>query len=110
MSSIPRRPARPVSWVYSPGVRNSWRSPVYFDSFSMTTDRAGGEGALHRLLEGRHHPGVVGGDAGLEAAQPVAVVQDPQVVVGQRLHLGLGDGPDRGPLLGRGQAQAGVEA
>ena len=37
----PRRPARPVSWVYSPGVRNSWRSPVNFESFSMTTDRAG---------------------------------------------------------------------
>ena len=30
-----------MSWVYSPGVRNSWRSPVNFDSFSMTTDRAG---------------------------------------------------------------------
>ena len=38
---MPRRPARPVSWVYSPGLRNSWRSPVNFDSFSMTTDRAG---------------------------------------------------------------------
>ena len=38
---MPRRPARPVSWVYSPGVRNSWRSPVNFDSFSMTTVRAG---------------------------------------------------------------------
>ena len=40
-SSIPRRPARPVSWVYSPGVRNSCFSPVHFDSFSMTTVRAG---------------------------------------------------------------------
>ena len=38
---MPRRPARPVSWVYSPGVRNSWRSPVNFESFSMTTERAG---------------------------------------------------------------------
>ncbi len=38
---MPRRPARPVSCVYSPGVRNSWRSPVNFDSFSMTTERAG---------------------------------------------------------------------
>ena len=38
---MPRRPARPVSCVYSPGVRNSWCSPVNFDSFSITTDRAG---------------------------------------------------------------------
>ena len=40
-ASIPRRPARPVSWVYSPGVRNSWRSPVNLESFSITTVRAG---------------------------------------------------------------------
>ena len=40
-SSIPRLPARPVSCVYSPGVRNSCCSPVNFDSFSITTDRAG---------------------------------------------------------------------
>ena len=40
-SSMPRRPARPVSWVYSPGVRNSWRSPVNLDIFSITTERAG---------------------------------------------------------------------
>ena len=38
---MPRRPARPVSCVYSPGVRNSWCSPVNFESFSMTTERAG---------------------------------------------------------------------
>ena len=79
---MPRRPARPVSWVYSPGVRNSWCSPVNFESFSITTDRAGmlipsesvsvanttlhqpgGEGLLHRLLHRRHHARVVGGDA-----------------------------------------------
>ena len=40
-SSRPRRPARPVSWVYSPGVRNWWWSPVNFVSFSITTVRAG---------------------------------------------------------------------
>ena len=40
-TSMPRRPARPVSCVYSPGVRNSWRSPVNFVSFSITTERAG---------------------------------------------------------------------
>ena len=38
---MPRRPARPVSCVYSPGVRNSWRSPVNFESFSITTVLAG---------------------------------------------------------------------
>ena len=40
-SSMPRRPARPVSCVYSPGVSISWWSPVNFVSFSMTTVRAG---------------------------------------------------------------------
>ena len=40
-SSMPRRPARPVSWVYSPGVSISWWSPVNLVSFSMTTVRAG---------------------------------------------------------------------
>ncbi len=39
--SIPRRPARPVSWVYSPGVSSSWRSPCHFISRSITTVRAG---------------------------------------------------------------------
>ena len=38
---MPRRPARPVSWVYSPGVRNARASPVNFVSRSMTTVRAG---------------------------------------------------------------------
>ena len=38
---MPRRPARPVSWVYSPGVRNSWWSPVNLVSFSITTHLAG---------------------------------------------------------------------
>ncbi len=39
--SIPRRPARPVSWVYSPGVSSSWRSPCHLVSRSMATVRAG---------------------------------------------------------------------
>ncbi len=38
---MPRRPARPVSWVYSPGVTSAWVSPFHFESFSMTTERAG---------------------------------------------------------------------
>jgi hypothetical protein len=40
-SSIPLRPARPVSCVYSPGVRKAWRSPVNLLSFSTATARAG---------------------------------------------------------------------
>jgi hypothetical protein len=39
--SMPRRPARPVSWVYSPGVMSTWASPFHFDSRSITTVRAG---------------------------------------------------------------------
>ena len=71
---MPRRPARPVSWVYSPGVRNSWCSPVNFDQLldhhrpgrhvDAERQRLGGEHHLHqaldearldRLLERRHH-------------------------------------------------------
>jgi hypothetical protein len=38
---MPRRPARPVSWVYSPGVMSAWVSPFHLLSFSNTTERAG---------------------------------------------------------------------
>ena len=38
---MPRRPARPVSWVYSPGVSATWASPFHLSSFSSTTVRAG---------------------------------------------------------------------
>ena len=40
-TSMPRRPARPVSCVYSPGVMSTCASPFHFDSFSSTTVRAG---------------------------------------------------------------------
>ena len=40
-TSIPRRPARPVSWVYSPGVSGMCCSPLNFTNFSSTTVRAG---------------------------------------------------------------------
>ncbi len=40
-TSMPRRPARPVSWVYSPGVTSAWVSPFHLTSFSRTTERAG---------------------------------------------------------------------
>ena len=38
---MPRRPALPVSCVYSPGVMSTWASPLNFTSFSSTTVRAG---------------------------------------------------------------------
>ena len=40
-TSRPRRPARPVSWVYSPGVMSACVSPFHLSSFSITTVRAG---------------------------------------------------------------------
>ena len=41
MVSMPRRPARPVSWVYWPGVSSAWDSPLNLTRFSSTTVRAG---------------------------------------------------------------------
>ena len=38
---MPRRPARPVIWVYSPEVIATRASPLNFSSFSSTTVRAG---------------------------------------------------------------------
>jgi hypothetical protein len=89
-TSMPRRPARPVSWVYSPGVTSACVSPFHLTSFSSTTERAGmlmperqrlggehrldqplDEQLLDDLLEGRQHAGVVRGDAALQAVQPV---------------------------------------
>ena len=40
-TSMPRRPARPVSWVNSPGVTSACVSPFHLTSFSSTTLRAG---------------------------------------------------------------------
>ncbi len=40
-TSMPRRPARPVSWVYSPGVISTCRDPSHLTSLSSTTERAG---------------------------------------------------------------------
>ena len=100
-SSIPRRPARPVSWVYSPGVSISWWSPVNLRQLldhdrarrhvDADGERLGGEHHLHQaldearlddLLERRHHPGVVGGDAGLELGEELAVAEHGEVRVG----------------------------
>ncbi len=69
-------------------------------------DQAGGEAGFHRLLEGGHQPGVVGGVAGLQSGQPAGVVEHGQVVVGQGVHVLLGDGPDLAALLHGGQPLA----
>ena len=53
---------------------------------------------------------MVGGEAGFQPGQPVAVVEHLEVGVGERLDLGLGDGADRRPLLGGGEAQTLLEA
>ena len=102
-SSMPRRPARPVSCVYSPGVRNSWRSPVNFESFSITTDRAGmlmpsasvsvanttftspaANASSTASFIGGTMPGVVRGEPGLEPGEPLVVAEHVEVVVGER--------------------------
>ena len=95
---MPRRPARPVSWVYSPGVRNvvvlagelgqlldhdGARRHVDAHGEGLGgehhLDQPGGEARLHHLLERRHHAGVVGGDARLEAGQEAAVAEHREV-------------------------------
>ncbi len=84
----PPAPGSPGELGVLAGVRNSWRSPVNLVSFSMTTVRAGmlmpsarvsvanttlhqslAEAVLHRLLERRHHPGVVGGQPGVQTGR-----------------------------------------
>ena len=85
--SIPRRPARPVSCVYSPGVISAWVSPLNFVSRSSRThagwhvdaqsERLGGEHSadqtadeqlFDRLFERWYQAGMV---CGHPAAQPV---------------------------------------
>ena len=99
---MPRRPARPVSWVYSPGVRSACASPLNLTSRSSTTVRAGmlmpsasvsvaktashqaaDEQLLDGLLERRQQPGVVRGDAPLQRVAPLPVAQHAQVGCGR---------------------------
>ena len=102
-TSMPRRPARPVSWVYSPGVRSAWVSPFHFDSFSSTTLRAGmlmpsasvsvAKTTLHQAagrtaprrtsLNAGSMPGVVRGDTAGQPVEPVVVAEHVQVLVGE---------------------------
>ena len=128
-TSMPRRPARPVSWVYSPGVMSACVSPFHLTSFSRTTERAGmlmperqglgGEDRLDQaldeqflddLLERREHAGVVGGDAALQALQPLEVAEDVQVLVGDGAGALLDDGAHPQPALVGVEPQARVQA
>src|SRR3954471_11590750 len=108
---MPRRPARPASCVYSPGVRNWWCSPVNFESRSMTTERAGmlmpsdsvsvakttfNKPAAHAcstppLLGRPPHAGVVRGAARLHPREPGVVAEHVEVVVGEGLHVPFRD-------------------
>ena len=128
-TSMPRRPARPVSWVYSPGVSSACVSPFHLSSFSMTTvrawhvdaqgqrlgrehhaDQAGREQLLDHLLEGGEHAGVVGGDAPLQAGEPFAVAEHGEVLVGDVRGPPLHELGDRGDLVGLGEPQPGGQA
>ena len=55
-TSMPRRPARPVSCVYSPGVRFACVSPFHLSSRSITTVRAGMLIAQGQRFGGEHRP------------------------------------------------------
>ena len=115
---MPRRPARPVSWVYWPGVSCSWWSPVNLVSFSITTrprrhvdpdrERLGGEHDLDEaldearfddLLERRHHPGVVRREPGLELGEELPVAEHREIGRVERAEAGVGD------LRGSGRAR-----
>ena len=56
--------------------------------------QAQGEAGLDRLLERRHHPGVMGGHTGFQTRQPAPVTEHGQVGVREGLHLGVDDGAD----------------
>ena len=121
--SIPRRPARPVSWVDSPGVSSSGRSPCHLVSRSMATgpgghvdpqrqrlggehhlDQALGEQLLDRLLEQRQHAGVVAGHPAAQRLGQGVVAERVQVGRVDRGHLELEELEDLGPLGVAGEA------
>ena len=60
---------------------------------------AGTERLLDRFLHRRDHPGVMRGEAGLEAGDPLAVPQDLEVLVRQGVGVLLGDATDLGPFV-----------
>ena len=123
-TSIPRRPARPVSWVYSPGVRSACvlavplvqplddhRPGRHVDAQGQRlggehgADQPGLEQFLDYFLEGGQHPGVVRRDPALQPGQPLGVAQHRQVGLGDVPGAPLGDLGDGGRLVRGGQPQ-----
>jgi len=120
--SIPRRPARPVNWVYAPGVSASWPSPVKHDRSGGHVDAEGqglggedefeetfGKEDLGGFLEGRHEPCVVSGDAGLKIGEPPVVAQHRQVARVEVGGLGGSDVADSGGFVGRSEPQPEID-
>ena len=110
-------------------MRNSWCSPVNFDSFSTTTERAGMlmpsdsvsvanttfsrpavNASSTASFIGGTMPGVVRGDAGLEAGEPRVVAEHVEVGVGERLEVRVGDAPQRDAVGGVGEPDPAGEA
>ena len=125
---MPRRPARPVSCVYSPGVSCSWRSPVNFVSFSITTVRAGMlmptasvsvakttlirpsvKHASTASLNGGTIPAWWAATPASSWAMNWSYAEGLEVVVGQPVEAGVDDAPDARPLGVVGQADPGGE-
>ena len=110
---MPRRPARPVSWVYSPARQHlvvvtgelgqlldhhGPRRHVDADGERLGgehhLEQAGGEALLDGLLERRHHPGVVRCDTGLEPGDQLAVAEHGEVGVVEGAEALVDDRPD----------------
>ena len=128
-TSSPRRPARPVSWVYSPGVMSACVSPFHLLSFSITTVRAGmlmpsarvsvanttlqsprTKSASTTCLNAGSMPAWWAAIPRLRRVQEVVVAEDDQVVVGEVATGTLDIGEDLVALLRGGEPHPGVEA
>src|SRR3954452_203995 len=128
-TSVPRRPARPVSWVYSPGVTSTCASPFHLTSRSRTTVRAGMlmprasvSVAKTALTSPRtKHSSTVSLKAGTRPAwwaarpasspsPPLPEAEDVQVLLRQRAGALVDDPGDLGAFGLVGQAQSGQQA
>ena len=64
------------------------------------------EAGLHRLAEGRDEPGVMGGEARLEAFEPLVVAERVELIVVELGDVVLSDRPDTDPLGAADQPKA----
>ncbi len=127
---MPRRPARPVSWVYWAGRQRlvvvagelgellDHHAPgrhVDADGQRLgrehDLDQTLDETALDDLLERRHHAGVVGGDTGLELGHELRVPEDVEICRQQPVEALIGDLPHtwHGLLVVR-EPETGIDA